>query len=438
MTEHDNSRSTSATIFIVDDDHCSQQLLEDTLARGGYSTRLFSNGKHALQAALEEPPDLILLDVMMPEMDGFEVCQHIKGNETTRHIPVVMVTCLSEKAMRMKGIAAGADDFINKPFDSTEILLRARNLLQVKEYQDFLKRHSEMLEQQVRQRTEELEKVISELKSTQQQMIQQEKMATIGQLSAGIAHEINNPIGFIASNTASLGKYCEKILKFMEAQQEALMTGKSDPQNVEQLQALRHQMKIEHIAKDIPEMIMETLEGVERIKSIVRDLKCFSRGDETEQKLADIIQCLETTINIAHNELKYKATIKREYNDLPQLRCYPQQLGQVFMNLLVNAAHAIDTQGEVTIRAWNDGGFIYVSISDTGSGIPEEVKVHIFEPFFTTKESGKGTGLGLSISNEIIRNHGGEIRVESVVGSGSTFIVALPLDYAAPQIVSMP
>ena len=197
---------------------------------GAGTIRDFSpTANDALQAALEEPPDLILLDVMMPDMDGFEVCQHIKENETTRHIPVVMVTCLNEKAMRMKGIAVGADDFINKPFDSTEILLRTHNLLQVKEYQDFLKVHAETLEQQVRQRTEELEMVIAELKSTQQQMIQQEKMATIGQLSAGIAHEINNPIGFIASNTSSLGKYCEKILKFMEAQQEAFTVRKTDP-----------------------------------------------------------------------------------------------------------------------------------------------------------------------------------------------------------------
>ncbi|MDD2853033.1 MAG: response regulator [Desulfuromonadaceae bacterium] len=438
MTELKTSNTVSHTIFIVDDDRSSQELLSDMLTRNGYATNLFSSGAHALQAAREEPPDLILLDVMMPDLDGFEVCRLLKESETTRRIPVVLVTCLNEKAMRLKGMAAGADDFINKPFDATEILMRTHNLLLVKKYQDSLKVHSEMLEEQVRQRTEDLETVISELKSAQRQMIQQEKMATIGQLSAGIAHEINNPIGFISSNTVSLAKYCEKILKFMEAQQEALLTGKTDSRDVERLQALRLQMKIELIAKDIPEMIAETLEGVERITSIVRDLKCFSRVDESEQKLVDIIQCLETSINIAHNELKYKATIKREYGDLPQLRCYPQQLGQVFMNLLVNAAHAIDTQGEVTVRAWSEGGNIYVSISDTGCGIPDEVKAHIFEPFFTTKEAGKGTGLGLSISNEIVRNHGGEIMVESEVGHRSTFTVSLPLDYAAPLIVSIP
>ena len=427
MTELETSRITPATIFIVDDNHCSQQLLDDILMNNGYTTCLFSNGMSALQAAQSEPPDLILLDVMMPGMDGFEVCRLLKEDRSTRFVPVVMVTCLNEKSMRLKGMAAGADDFISKPFDSMEILLRTRNLLQMKEYQDFLKRHSEILEQRVQKRTEELEEVITELKSTQRQMIQQEKMATIGLLTAGIAHEINNPIGFISSNTASLDRYCERILKFMKSQQEALLSGKTGPQHVEQLQAFHTQMKIGRIVKEIPEMIRETMDGIERIKSIVMDLKCFSRTEEAEQKEADIIQCLESTINIAYNELKYKATIKREYSEVPHLRCYPQQLAQVFTNLLVNAAQAIDTQGEITIRVWSEGGLIHVSISDTGSGIPETVREHIFEPFFTTKETGRGTGLGLSISNEIIKNHGGEIRVESEIGKGSTFTVSIPL-----------
>jgi signal transduction histidine kinase len=438
MTEQEASGPTPSMIFIVDDDHCSQLLLADVLTRNGHATRLFPDGQSALKAAYNDPPDLILLDVVMPGMDGFEVCRILKGHNTTRHIPVVLVTGLNEKSMKLKGISVGADDFISKPFEATEIQLRARNLLLVKEYQDRLKNHAESLDQQVRLRTVELENVIAELKSTQKQMIQQEKMATIGQLSAGIAHEINNPVGFIASNTSSLAKYCEKIIKFMEAQQEAIVLGMTAPDTVEQLQEIRHQMKIDLIVKDIPEMIAETIDGVERIKTIIRDLKSFSRREESEQKDADIIQCLESTLNIAHNELKYKATIKKEFGELPRLHCYPQQLNQVFMNLLVNAAHAIDTQGEVRIRTWSNAGFIHISITDSGCGITDEVKSHIFEPFFTTKEAGKGTGLGLSISSEIVRNHGGEIKVESEVGRGSTFTVSLPLDYAARQIVSMP
>ncbi|MDD2272858.1 MAG: response regulator [Desulfuromonadaceae bacterium] len=430
MTEYGNLPTTAQLIFIVDDDQCSRQLLDDILTRNGYATRTFSSGAHVLLALQKESADLILLDIIMPGMDGFEVCQHLKGDETTRYIPVVMVTSLNEKVMRIKGIEVGADDFISKPYDATEILLRARNLLMVKRHYDMLKEHAALLEQQVRLRTAELENAMSELKSTQQQMLQQEKMATIGQLTAGLAHEINNPVSFIASNIGVLAKYCDSVLKFMALQQKALLSGQHDAQSTEQLLAIRKQMKIERIVKDIPEMNRETMEGVERIKSIVRDLKCFSRIDEAEQKLADINQCLESTLNIAHNELKYKTTLKREYGELPQLRCYPQQLNQVFMNLLVNAAQAIEAHGEITVRTWFAGDEINVSISDTGSGIAEEVKAHIFETFFTTKESGKGTGLGLSISNEIIKNHGGEIMVSSEPGKGSTFTVSLPLDGA--------
>lgn len=443
MTQQDILSLTPHRIFIVDDDQCSRELLADSLSHKGYVTRCLANGKLALEAALEEPPDLILLDVMMPGMDGFEVCRLLKENPATRFVPVVMVTCLNEKAMRLKGIDAGADDFISKPIDTTEILLRTRNLLLVKQYQDFLKEHAGILEEQVRLRTEELEKALADLKSTQGQMMQQEKMAMVGQLTAGLAHEINNPIGFIASNLGSLGKYCEKLLNFIEAQQEALLSGQPDPRQAELISAQRRQFKIDYLVKDLPEMILETQDGVERIKSIVRDLKCFSRADDSEQKLADINQCLESTLNIAKNELKYKATIRREYGELPEILCYPQQLGQVFMNLLVNAAHAIDTQGEITVRSWHDGGRIFVAISDTGCGIPAQQRERIFEPFFTTKGVGKGTGLGLSISNEIIRNHAGEIRVESEPGQGSTFTVSLPLERpnpvektAGPQAVS--
>ncbi len=428
MTLEDITGAKPRTVFIVDDDQGSRQLLNDTLSSKGYVTRCLASGELALQAALDEPPDLILLDVMMPEMDGFEVCRLLKENPATRFIPVVMVTCLNEKAMRLKGIAAGADDFISKPIDTTEILLRTRNLLLVKQYHDLLREHAEILEQQVRQRTEELEKAIAELKATQQQMVQQEKMAMVGQLTAGLAHEINNPIGFIASNVGSLGKYCEKLLIFVEAQQAALLSGQPDQQQADLIREQRRQLKIDYIVKDLPEMILETQEGVERIKSIIKDLKCFSRADDSEQKLADINQCLESTLNVAKNELKYKAKVRREYGELPQVLCYPQQLGQVFMNLLVNAAHAIDTQGEITVRSWNDEGRIFVAISDTGCGIPEQQRARIFEPFFTTKAAGKGTGLGLSISNEIVRNHGGEIRVESEPGKGSTFTVSIPLE----------
>jgi two-component system NtrC family sensor kinase len=170
------------------------------------------------------------------------------------------------------------------------------------------------------------------------------------------------------------------------------------------------------------------LEGAERVRKIVQDLKGFSRVDEADEKLADIIQCLESTINIAWSEIKNAAALRKEFGDIPQIKCFPQQLNQVFMNLLVNAAQAISGYGEIIVRTWNDAENVFVSVCDNGSGIPEDVQQRIFEPFFTTKESGKGTGLGLSISYDIVKKHGGDLMLVSQPGQGTTFTVRLPIN----------
>ncbi|BDV41132.1 hypothetical protein GURASL_00550 [Geotalea uraniireducens] len=271
-----------------------------------------------------------------------------------------------------------------------------------------------------------VEQAYTELKEAQAQILQREKMASIGQLAAGIAHEINNPTGFIMSNLGTLGKYQERLAAFLEAQSSALAATAAGGED--ELAPLRRQLKIDHILADIPSLIAESLDGAERVKKIVQDLKSFSRVDEADCKMANIVDCLESTINIVWNELKYKATLHKEYGELPPLRCYPQQLNQVFMNLLVNASHAIDKQGEITVRTWCEENNACIAIADTGCGIPEAIRSRIFEPFFTTKEVGKGTGLGLSISYDIIKKHGGDISLESEVGRGTTFTIRLPLD----------
>jgi len=269
----------------------------------------------------------------------------------------------------------------------------------------------------------ELEEAYNELKQTQSQILQQEKMASIGQLAAGVAHEINNPMGFISSNLTTLSKYVERLGEYLEIQGKVIR-GEVGP---EELKEAEKRLKIGYIKEDMVDLIKESLEGAERVKKIVRDLKSFSRVDEAEEKMADINECIESTLNIVWNELKYKARVVKEYGDIPMTRCYPQQLNQVFMNLLVNAGHAIEKEGEIRIRTSNGGGKIKVEISDTGCGIPEEIRGRIFEPFFTTKEVGKGTGLGLSITYDIIKKHGGEIEVESEVGKGTTFTITLPV-----------
>lgn len=273
---------------------------------------------------------------------------------------------------------------------------------------------------------DELENAYRELKSTQAKIVQQEKMASIGQLAAGVAHEINNPMGFITSNLGSMKKYLERLTEYFK-EIDAAIELLPDKEYRQTFREQKKTLKIDYIIEDGRDLIDESLDGAERVRSIVQNLKSFSRVDESECKSADLNECLESTLNIVWNELKYKATLVRDLGHIPQIRCFPQQLNQVFMNLLVNAVQAIDNQGEIRIRTWQEGAFVYASVSDTGCGIPDHLLSKIFEPFYTTKEVGKGTGLGLSITYDIIKKHQGEISVESRPGEGSTFTIRLPI-----------
>jgi len=231
-------------------------------------------------------------------------------------------------------------------------------------------------------------------------------------------------MGFIASNLSSLAKYMERLTEFIRALEAKLPHDAPD----EELTALRKKLKIDYILEDSLHLVEESLDGADRVKKIVQGLKNFSRIDQAERLPSDINECLDTTLNIIWNELKYKCEVKKEYGELPLTVCNPQQLNQMFMNLLVNAAQAIETRGEIRIKTWGDQDWIYTRISDTGSGIPQDKIKRIFEPFYTSKEVGKGTGLGLSIVYDIVvKNHKGDIQVESVEGQGTTFTVKIPV-----------
>lgn len=280
----------------------------------------------------------------------------------------------------------------------------------------------------IRAATNELQKAYAELKEAQLQIFQQEKMASIGQLAAGVAHEINNPMGFISSNLTTLTKYVDRLAEFISAGDQVISDAPDSP-GAATLKETRKRLKIDHIMEDARQLIIESQDGAGRVRRIVQDLKNFSRVDQAECGRINLNEALETTINIAWNEIKYVAAMNRDFGDIPEIKCFPQQLNQVFLNLLVNAAHAMEgKQGSITVRTWCEGTDVFVSVTDTGCGIPEEIRQRIFEPFFTTKEVGKGTGLGLSISYDIIRKHSGEITVESEQGRGTTFIVRLPVE----------
>ena len=325
-----------------------------------------------------------------------------------------------------KALIQHSEDLEKQVAGRTAELIRSNELLQ----DELIERTH--IEEALGEKNRELERTYSNLKATQSQLLQREKMASIGQLAAGVAHEINNPMGFIISNMGTLGKYTERLKEFIRILEEGVKESQSGKASENQnlgIEDRRRSLKIDYIFNDLGNLINESLDGAERVKKIVQNLKTFSRLDEAEHKMVNINEELESVINILWNELKYKTTLKREYGDIPKTECNPGQLGQVFMNLLVNAADAIEGHGEITVKTWYEAGNIHVSISDTGSGIPEDKLGRIFEPFFTTKEVGKGTGLGLSIAYDIIKKHKGEITVKSEVAKGTLFTIRIPVNH---------
>ncbi len=277
----------------------------------------------------------------------------------------------------------------------------------------------------------EQQQLIKKLEGFQNQLLQSEKMASIGLLAAGVAHEINNPIAYVFSNMGTLEKYLAEIFSLtdMYESQESRMVCLGE--ELDKIREFKTQIDFGYIKDDSRSLLIESREGLNRVKKIILDLKDFSRaGLDEKWELADLHAGLDSTLNIVWNELKYKCEVKKEYGTLPMVTCLPRQLNQVFMNLLVNAAHAIETRGIVTLRSGRDNDHVWVEVEDTGKGIPSENLSRIFDPFFTTKPVGKGTGLGLSVSYNIIEKHHGTIEVKSEVGKGTIFRVTLPIEQA--------
>ncbi len=267
------------------------------------------------------------------------------------------------------------------------------------------------------------------LEETQDQLVQSEKMASIGQIAAGVAHEINNPIGFVLSNLGTLDSYLASLFALLEAYIESECPA-SVPQkdSLDRVRALRDNINFDFLRGDIVALLAESRDGILRVKHIVQDLKDFSRGGADEVwEVVNVHDALDRTLNIVRNEVKYKARIETRYGSLPDVECLPSRLHQVFLNLIVNAGQAIEANGTITISTGTSGSEIWIRFEDTGCGIPKQHLNRIFEPFFTTKPVGQGTGLGLSVSYSIVRRHGGSIEVESEVGRGSRFTIHLPL-----------
>lgn len=415
--------TNSISVLVVDDDDQVREISARILSGAGYVPVCAASGEEALALLSHQTFGLVLLDILMQGMSGVEVLREIQSGYP--NLAVIMVTSEDNPPLARSILELGALGYLVKPFSENEFLIYVFHMLRLHHLEKENCEYRENLEKQVAIRTMELNKSLADLKSSQEQLIQQEKLASIGHLAAGVAHEIKNPTGYISSNLGTMKKYIAKFAEFIELQDKASQD--LPPEKITELRQVRKKFKIDFLMDDARSLIAECMEGAERINKIVEGLKSFSRKEQDSARAVDINECLENALTVAWNELKYKATVEKNYGDLPSVECFSNQLGQVFMNLLVNAAHAIEKQGKITIATRLDGEAVIVSIADTGCGIPKSIQEKIFEPFFTTKEAGVGTGLGLSIIKEIIAKHNGKITVESEEGEGSIFTVSIPI-----------
>ena len=431
----------ASTILIVDDEATNRLLFESQLKKEGYTIMTAASGKEALQFIERQLPDLILLDVMMPGISGFDVAEKLKSDERTRAIPIIMVTALDDREARMTALSKGAEEFLSKPVDRTELIVRVRNLLKLKKFQDALIASSGVLREQVAERSIQLAQANSDLGEAQAKLLQSEKLAAIGQLAAGVAHEINNPIGYVQSNISTLEKYFGDLLILLDAFERIETVLPEDFAGVANLRRTKQDLDLAFLREDIPALISDSKEGISRVGKIVQDLKAFSRIDANPiWEWADLREGLDSTLNVAANEIKYKAEVIKDYGDIPKIECMPSRLNQVFLNLMVNSAQAMseDKRGTITLRTRCDGDTVHVEVSDTGCGISPQDMKRVFDPFFTTKPIGKGTGLGLSLSYGIVNQHAGHIEVESQLGQGTTFRIKLPIRHPAVESTSSP
>jgi signal transduction histidine kinase len=456
------TQAVKGHILIVDDVLENVQLLSTALAEQGYKVQGVLSGEMAMRAS-SALPDLILLDIMMPGVDGYEVCRRLKQSPETRDIPVIFLSALSDVTDKVKAFEIGGVDYITKPFQLKEVRARVNHQLKIQQLQkqliaqaEALSEKNARLQQEIRDReavaaalrtseakerekTEQLRQTLQQLQAAQAHLIQQEKMSGLGQLVAGVAHEINNPVTFIYGNLKCADAYAQDLLAALQIYQQVT------PQLPADLQRQVDDLGLGFIQEDFPKLLKSMNVGSERIREIVHSLRVFSRHSEAEIKVVDIHEGLDSTLMILQSRLRSQAQhaaikVIKAYGDLPKVDCFPGQLNQVFMNILSNAVDALEVVRRLEDHAYShreptiqiqtkllSPERLGIYISDNGPGIAKEVQPRLFDPFFTTKDIGEGTGLGLSISYKIIVDqHRGELRCLSAPGQGAMFAIEIP------------
>ncbi|MBE9142184.1 sensor histidine kinase [Planktothrix mougeotii] len=423
---HTLNNQPKADILVVDDTPANLRFLSQMLVDQGYNVRKAINGQMALTAVKTIIPDLILLDINLPEMNGYQVCEQLKKDERTQNIPIIFLSALDDILDKVKAFQVGGVDYITKPFQFEEVLIRIQNQLTIQQ-----------LQSQLKQQNSQLQLTVKELKSTQAQLIQKEKMVSLGQLVAGIAHEINNPISFISGNLVPTQEYIQDLLKLIYLYQNEY------PQPSIAIQSFLQECDLEFMINDLQNILGSMQRGTERIRRIILALRIFSRLGESDIKPVDLHQGLDSTLLLLQYRLRAEGQraeieIIKSYDNLPRVTCYASQINQVFLNLLTNSIDALElgvgakTSPNLSPTIWIitesiNPNEVRIRIKDNGVGMSEEVKSQLFNPFFTTKPVGQGIGLGLTTCYEIIvQKHQGKLSFNSSQEEGCEFIIDLP------------
>jgi DNA-binding response OmpR family regulator len=416
-------------ILAVDDSPTYLHELLAVLRGEGYDVVPARSGEEGLEMLVAQPFDCILLDLLMPGIDGIETCRRIKSSQVFRDIPLIMLTATEDREAMIEALLVGADDFISKSSELEVLRARVRAQLRRKQFEDehrnirekllrsqmeaaearadrdLAKARAELVEE-LEAKNGELTRAYRELQAAQTQLVQSAKLASLGELVAGVAHEINNPLAFVISHLATVRRSLTKI------------DGRVRPALVED-DAVAWQRATHRLG--------EMDGGLQRMRDLVLKLRTFSRLDEGERKVVSIRECVESLLTILGHRLEERIDVETRYGEPDLLECYPGLLTQAIMNLVTNSIDAIGEQGKIAIVTGAVDDDYQITVTDSGAGIPEELRERILDPFFTTKPLGQGTGLGLSITYSIVRKHGGSLAFHNAPGGGTEAVIRIPM-----------
>ena len=398
-------------ILIAEDALISRRLLQHHLQTWGHEVVAAGDGAEAWQLFVENEFPVVISDWMMPEIDGLELVRRIRASERPGYVYIILLTARAQTEDLVEGMEAGADDFVTKPFERDELRVRLRAGERIIQLEQTLARQNQ------------------ELRETQAALIQSEKLASLGQLAAGMAHEINNPLAYVMNNLAVLRRDMQATLEVLNTYRKGCENLANLAQDlVAEAARLEEAIDLPYIQKNFGRDFEAALQGLQRVRDIVSNLRDFARLDEADFKAVDLNVALASTLEMARYEIRQKdIQVDTQFQTLPLVHCHPSKLNQVFLNLLMNAVQASPSGGVITLRTQAPSEeMVEVEVEDQGHGISAEHMSHLFEPFFTTKPVGQGMGLGLSVSYGIIRDHGGTLEVDSTPGQGARFRVRIP------------